>query len=193
MKYIGNYKEWVNPEWIERIKNSVGDECSIHQAANQQGDLPEQQELYRNFCKFGYDKKHFYVNMFTGGITKDILDFKVDPLPFINMEGKEWHWWFIKTLPGQLSHWHFDPHTVLHKNAERYWVALHDYQPGQIFIWEGGNLLTDFKLGDVFKFDYAAMMHGTANISFTPRYSFQCTVYDIEDRVHKNKFYVNNC
>lgn len=181
MKYIGNCKEWIHPDWIKRILETDGDICPLHQPSNQQGELPEQKELYKNFCSAGFDKRNFYVNMYTGGKTNDFSDFDVQPPKLINMDGKIWHWWFIKTMPGQLSHWHFDPHTVYYKNSERYWIALHDYQPGQIFTWKGGKLLTDFVAGDVFKFDEPHMMHGTANISMSPRYSFQCTVYEPEE------------
>jgi hypothetical protein len=189
MKYLGNVKNWIDQRWIDRILTTPGDPVPIHQPLNQQGSHPKQIELYDNFCKAGFDKRHFYVNMYTGGRTKDILDLEVPVPPIINVEGKIFHWWFIKTMPGQLSHWHFDPHCILHKTAERYWVALHDYVPGQIFVWEGGNILTDFVAGDVYQFDYAALMHGTANISMTPRYSYQLTVYDADDRVEKKHFY----
>jgi hypothetical protein len=193
MKYIGNCKEWIQPEWIDRILNTDGDVSPLHQPHNQIGELPEQKELYANFCRAGYDKRNFYVNMYSGGKTKDVLDFNVQPPDLIDMTGKVWHWWFIKTMPGQLSHWHFDPHTVFCKNAERYCIALHDYEPGQIFTWEGGHLHTNFVAGDVFKFDYPHIMHGTANISMSPRYNFQCTVYEpgtIDN--YDKKFYKKN-
>jgi len=193
MKYIGNCKEWIQPWWIERILSTDGDISPLHQPQNQNGELPEQKELYKNFCSAGFDKRKFCVNMYTQNKTTDILDFKVEAPELIDMTGKVWRWWFIKTMPGQLSHWHFDPHTVYYKDSERYWIALHDYEPGQIFTWKGGKLLTDFVAGDIFRFDQPHMMHGTANISMNPRYSFQCTVHKPEKvNLYNKKYYTTN-
>jgi len=193
MKYIGNCKEWIQPEWINTILETDGNITPIHQPQNQSGDLPEQQELYKNFCDAGFDKRKFYTNMYTENKTAGFLNFKVDPPKLIDMTGKVWRWWFIKTMPGQLAHWHFDPHTAFCKNSERYWIALQDYMPGHIFTWEGGNIMTNYVAGDIFKFDYAMMMHGIANISMVPRYTFQCTVHEPnEGEYYNKKYYTTN-
>jgi hypothetical protein len=190
MKYIGNCKDWVQDAWIERILSTDGDISPIHQPQNQQGELPAQQELYKNFCNAGFDKRNFYTNMYTQDKTENILDLNVEPPEVIDMTGRVWRWWFIKILPGQLAHWHFDPHTVYCKNAERYWIAFQDYEPGHIFTWEGGNLLSNYVKGDVYKFDRATMMHGVANIGMTPKYSLQCTVHEPnEDAPYDKKYY----
>lgn len=64
----------------------------------------------------------------------------------------------------------FDPVT---KSPEGYYairliVALDDYEPGQVFGFED-RYWTNWKAGDVISFDWAHLMHYTANASFNPR------------------------
>lgn len=189
MKYIGNCKDWIEQEWIDRIMTTNGDPCPIHQPANQIGDHKKQIELYNNFVTAGWQDKDFVVNMYTQGITKEVLDLDITVPPIIPIEGRNYHWWFVKMNPGQVTHWHFDPHTIKHTTAVRYWMALQDYEPGHVFIWENGGFLDDYKAGDIYCFDFADLYHSVLNLGMIPKISFQMTVHEFGDEVHKEKFY----
>lgn len=189
MKYIGNCREWIKQEWVDRILNTDGDPCPLHQPENQQGSLEKQKILYSNFLKGGWNELNFVVNMYTPNKTSDLKGLDVTMPPLITTEGMNFHWWFVKTNPGQLTHWHYDPHTVMHSTAKRYWVAMQDYEPGHVFIWENGGFLSEYKSGDVYEFSEADLYHGVVNMGLTPRFTFQATVYEFGDEVPKAKYY----
>ena len=86
---------------------------------------------------------------------------------------------------------HYDPHTKLQKTATRYWMAMMDYQPGHVFVYEGGNMMKNYKAGDLYSFDHADLMHGVTNLSMTPRLTFQFTTFEKGDKHIKKQFYVD--
>jgi len=187
MKYIGNYKEWINPALIDRILSTPGDPTLLNQPKNWIGH-PAHEAWYKDFCNAGYDKLNFYSNMYMS-LTKDIEDFKITPP--IELDDKEWNWWFIKFLPGSVACMHYDPHTKLQKTATRYWMAMMDYQPGHVFVYEGGQMMKNYKAGDLYSFDHADLMHGVTNLSMTPRLTFQFTTFEKGDEHIKKQFYVD--
>ena len=75
MKYIGNYKEWINPALIDRILSTPGDPTLLNQPKNWVGH-PAHEAWYKDFCKAGYNKLNFYSNMYMS-LTEDIKDFKI--------------------------------------------------------------------------------------------------------------------
>lgn len=187
MKYIGNFKDWINPVLLERILSTQGDPTLLNQPGNWVGH-PEHEAWYKEFCRAGYDKCSFYSNMYMS-LTKDIQGFDIKP-PF-DLEGREWTWWFIKFLPGSVACMHYDPHTKIQKTAKRYWMAMMDYEPGHVFVADG-IMMKNYKAGDVWTWDKADLMHGVVNLSMTPRLTFQFTTYEPGDKHVKKQFYVDH-
>jgi hypothetical protein len=130
-------------------------------------------EEYRMFHDAEY---HVFGNYFSllekFDLTFDILD---DPPPFLDYKDKHITWWFSKMSPGQLIPMHIDrakPDIEINK----YWMPWTDFEYGHIFNI-GETVLTDYKAGDVFKFNYAGDWHGACNIGFTNRAVLQITDY----------------
>ncbi len=187
MKYIGNYKEWINPAVLDRILTTDGDPTLLNQPKTWTGH-PEHEDWYRSFCNAGYDKKGFYCNMYMS-LTEDTKDFTITPP--IDIGDRKWYWWFIKFLPGSVACMHYDPHTKIMSTAKRYWMAMMDYHPGHLFVAEG-TMMKNYKAGDLWVFDNADMMHGVTNLSMIPRVTFQFTTFEEGDEHTKKKFYVDH-
>ena len=52
MKYIGNYKEWIDPILIDRILSTPGDPTLLNQPKNWVGH-PAHEAWYKDFCNAG--------------------------------------------------------------------------------------------------------------------------------------------
>jgi hypothetical protein len=189
MKYLGNYRDWIQPGLLDRILSTQGDPTLLNQPLTWRGN-PNHEAWYKEFCSAGYDKRNFYSNMYNEK-TEDIKDFTIVP-PIPVEEGKNFNWWFIKFLPGSVACMHYDPHTKIQKTAERYWMAMMDYHPGHLFVYEGGGMMKNYKAGDLWKFDNADLMHGVTNLSMIPRVTFQFTTYYPNDIYIKPKFYIDH-
>lgn len=188
MKYLGNYRDWIQPGLLERILSTPGDPTLLNQPLTWKGH-PEHEAWYKTFCKAGYDKRGFYSNMYNQ-YTEDIKDFTLAPP--IDIGDSAWDWWFIKFLPGSVACMHYDPHTKIYRTAKRYWMAMMDYHPGHVFVSEGGHMMTNYKAGDLWTWEKADLMHGVVNISMLPRVTFQFSTRDIHDVYDKPKFYVDH-
>ena len=166
MQYIGNYKSWINPIWIEEILNNTG---IGRPAEGQQPNTTEMEEEYRKAKNAGYLDDTVYFWMFD----KSNTTFDIAP-PFIN---SSFHWWITKMLPGNLMPMHKDPHTLYEKNSQRYWIPLLDWEPGHIFMYED-QVITNYQAGDVWKYAEAGALHGAANIGFLPRIILQVSTHE---------------
>lgn len=163
MKYIGNFKNWINSSWRQEI-------LSIEGQARPR-DWPPinavESAEYRKYQEAGYDLSA--VNWWV--YEEKDLSFKITP-PWCT---KEIHWWFTKLLPGQYMPMHVDPH-VASKPCKRYWMPFQDYCPGHIFVY-GNNMINNYREGDVYMFDQEFDIHGSANIGHVPRVMLLVTEY----------------
>jgi len=159
MKYIGNYKDWIDPKWMDIILNTDGQPMPKEWEAETEAEDVE----LSNVRNAGYNMNSinwwFYF--------KHHLNVDINP-PWCKNESM---YWFAKMNPGQFVPLHRDPVTF---PAKRYWMAMQDFEPGHVFIYgDDGNMIKDYKMGDVFEFNVSDMLHGAANISFSPRVVLQ--------------------
>lgn len=158
MKYIGNYKEWINSEWLTEVLSSNGFEGKIVVTSVSNKDRYAE---YQKAISAGYNTDTIYWWRYTNEITT----FDIVNPPWINSTNKL-TWWIVKQLPGQIQPMHVDVDKT--NNCRRYWIPLQDYEPGHIIVNEN-KLITNYITGDVYEFDTPLDYHGSANISFIPR------------------------
>ena len=162
MKYIDNFKHWIKQEWIDELLTSKG------MARFKEGprpDSPIMQAQWDNAVKAGYNLETEYFYMFD----KNNVSFEINP-PWC--EGKNFHWWITKMLPGNCMPIHTDPHTSYELNSQRYWIPLQYYQNGHWFVYNDV-VITDYKAGDVYQYDDSRDPHGAINVGITPRLVLQ--------------------
>lgn len=166
MELVGNFKEYVKQEWIDTILNSRG---MGRPAEGKTPDSPEEENEYRKALSAGYKSSDIYFYMFDKSNTAFNLE-----LPFID---KKYHWWITKMMPGNFMPMHVDPHSLYQTNSERYWMPWQDYHPGHIFLYED-TLVSNYKMGDLYRYDNSAALHGAANIGHVPRIVLQISTYE---------------
>lgn len=168
MKYIGNYSNWLNPNWLNELVVSSG----IGRPQNgKRPDSPEEEREYAKARAAGYKDDAVYFWMFD----KDNVSFDLPQPPFI--ENAKFHWWITKMLPGNFMPVHIDPHTEYEKNSKRYWIPFQDWEPGHIFVYED-QVITNYKAGDVWCYENSTALHGAANIGHTTRIILQISTYE---------------
>ncbi len=160
MKFIGNYKDWIDPRWMEIISSTPGHAMPREWEAEDENETTERE----NVRKAGYDMQAtqwwFYFK-------HNLQDIDINP-PWCKNES---YYWFAKMTPGQLIPLHRDP---VKFPCKRYWMAMQDFEAGHIFVYgDKGEMLTDYKMGDVFEFEDPQLLHGAANVSFTSRVVLQ--------------------
>lgn len=165
MEFVGNFKNWIDPTWIEFLKSNRG---IARPGEGQQPDSPEMVDQYNKARAAGYKDDDIFFYMFDRHNT----DFNIIP-PFTN---EPYHWWITKMLPGNFMPMHTDPHTSYQKDSKRYWIPLQDYQPGHIFMYED-TVITNYKAGDVWVYSDSNALHGAANIGHTVRLALQISTY----------------
>ena len=101
MKYIVNFKEWINPFWIDELLTLKG---MARFKEGPQPDSPIMQEQWDKAVKAGYNLETEYFYMFD----KNNVSFEINP-PWC--KDKNFHWWITKMLPGNCMPIHIDPHT----------------------------------------------------------------------------------
>jgi len=163
MKFIGNFKNWIDPRWVDYIMSNDGVERPG------KSENPDTEE-FRIASECGYDLTKTYWHSYDSRS----FPFKVK-LPF-QTKGYE-QWWFIKMTPGNFMPMHKDVFLPDKTNYIRYWMPLQDYQPGHIFIYDK-TFITDYKLGDMWVYDDPNIIHGASNIGYSPRLTFQCATYE---------------
>jgi hypothetical protein len=163
MILLGNYKEWIQPEWVTYMLETPGLACPRDKIVENQHELSDRASKNNT----GYDPSQVYWHAFM----KEHLPFNITT----PIETKNCIWWFIKMMPGQFMPMHMDndPNTTV----RRYWMPVIDYEQGHALIY-GDMLLTNYKAGDLYKFDNPNMLHGSCNIGFSPRLSFNMDVYE---------------
>ena len=167
MKYIGNYQNWIQQEWVDLILHTNGT------ARPRDGNTPDSKEMeyeYSRAKQAGYKDTDVYFWMFD----KSNVNFILPTPPWV--DGK-YHWWITKMLPGNFMPMHVDPHTLYEKNSCRYWMPLQDWKPGHVFMYEN-EVITDYKAGDVWMYRESGALHGAANIGYTPRLVLQVSTYE---------------
>jgi hypothetical protein len=155
MKYIGNYKDWIDPKWLDTILSTYGKPVPKEWEAQ---NLEEFEEVVaaRNA---GYKMNAIYCWFyFPPDVTIDS-----NP-PWCKNQVRMC--WFVKMDPGQFVPIHRDRFRL---PTTRYWVALQDYEAGHILVHgDDGAMIKDYKLGDVYQLDTANELYGESNISLTP-------------------------
>lgn len=169
MKFVGNFKDWIQDQWLVEFLSLRGDG---RPAEGQKPNTPEMLEEYRKALDAGYNADEIYFWMFD----KNNTPFDIPRPPWIG-NNKKFHWWVTKMLPGQFMPIHIDPHTIYENNSDRYWVPLHDWSPGHIFVYED-QVITNYKAGDVWVYSDSTALHGAANIGYTPRVILQISTHD---------------
>lgn len=166
MKFIGNYADWIDPNWGKLIMTTRGYGRPLE---GPQPNSSEMEEEYSKARSAGYTDNSIMFWM----LDKNNCDIEINP-PWIS--GK-YHWWITKMLPGNFMPMHQDPHTQFEKNSERYWIPFQDWEPGHIFMYED-QVITNYKAGDVWAYNEAGALHGAANIGHTSRIVLQISTYD---------------
>ena len=164
MKYIGNYKDWIDPSILEIILTTSGEKRPLESEIVDQ----RKSKMYKKWSEAGYDYKRlswqFYYSEHLGSV----------PTPF--RTDKKYKWWFSKMDPGEMFPLHIDSFPDKEENIKRYWMACQDRDPGHIFIYK--DIQVDWKAGDLYIFEDAREWHGTANIGFIPKVSYQLVIFD---------------
>jgi len=163
MIFIKNYASWLQPEWISFMLTNTG-------VPGPNGKIPENDhelEQFENSKRMGYDPTATYwYNFFSSNLPFEIIP----PIDAVNYD-----WRIVKQTPGQFMPMHVDQDTSV--NVKRYWMPLTDYAPGHIMIY-ANRLIKDYRAGDLFMFDNPHELHGTSNIGFSPRLSYNLDVYE---------------
>jgi hypothetical protein len=161
MKYIGNYAEWIRPEWVDYLMNNTGFERPGSKVLENEFEAEQNNAVSNN------------------GYANDVYWYKFTPenFPFdvtLPIEGTPKIWWFVKMVPGNLIPMHIDQDIETGKRTKLYWMSLVDYAPGHLIVCKD-QLLVNYKKGDLYMFDDANDLHGSCNIGFSPRLIFNFT------------------
>lgn len=159
MIYIGNFADWIQPDYIDFLLENQG--------IPKPNGIPEDDQ-----AKGIYD----FTKIFYYQFDQTNFPFKIT-CPF--SKTREYSWWIIKMLPGNIIPIHVDPHArnSSWKNVNRYWMALQDWELGHIFMYENVTLV-DYKKGDVFQYPQSNGIHGACNIGYNTRLVFQFTTFE---------------
>ena len=114
------------------------------------------------------DKIYFWM------LDKNNSSIAITKPPFVT---NNFHWWITKMFPGNFMPMHVDPHTLFEKNSKRYWIPLHDWEDGHIFMYKK-QVITNYTAGDVWEYNDSTAIHGAANIGYTPRIVLQISSCD---------------
>lgn len=161
MKYIGNYFEWIDPKWIQKVLETDGQ--ARPRDWSPVFDL--ETKAFDEAGKVGYNLKSVLWWVYE---SQD-LDIKIIP-PWCKGTVD---WWITKLMPGQYMPMHTDPFTH-YESCVRYWVPLQDYHDGHIFVYKD-HMISNYRAGDVYQYDSSTDIHGAANIGFVPRIVLQVT------------------
>lgn len=167
MKFIGNFADWIDPRWCEEVCNTRG------YGRPKEGPSPDTLEMAKEYEKAkvaGYSDTAIYFWMFD----KNNVNFEISQPPWIS---SKFHWWITKMLPGNFMPMHVDPHTFYQTNSKRFWIALTNWHPGHIIMYEDV-VLTNYKIGDVWEYTDSTAIHGAANIGHDTRVILQVSTYD---------------
>lgn len=159
MEFLFNAKDWVDTTWLEKILKQPGKPRPDFSELINEVESSQYQEAMD--CGYTFENPLWFI------YESDDLDIDINPYWCSGTVS----WWITKMIPGQYMPMHSDPFTHDSK-VLRYWVPLMDYEVGHIFIYKD-KMITDYRLGDVYRFDEAKEIHGAANIGYTPRIMLQ--------------------
>jgi hypothetical protein len=160
VEYIGNYANWINPEWISYLLTNPG--LSLPGETIVENDFEESQSSviqrrYPNSC---------YWHKFTPDVFPFELRLPIEVTPA--------DWWFIKMEPGQLLPMHTDQSDEVGRRTNLFWMALSDYESGHILL-VNDIVLTHYRKGDLYKFTDTNALHGSCNLGINTRLIFNFT------------------
>ena len=164
MRFIGNYKTWIKPEWIERILSTDGFVAPRDVNFSNEGRKAMHESEKRMYEVYGTDGEFFNL------LESSMLDFDIDP-PWIN---EDFHWWITKMKPGQFIPVHSDG--PKHMKGKRYWMPLTDWEQGHIFIYEDQSV-ANYKAGDLWVYNETMAPHGAINIGHSTRLVLQVSTF----------------
>jgi len=153
--YIGNYKNWIDNDWIDYINSHNGDLLPRNiKNINDEKFIEDTvyQIAFENWEKSRVSLIAYSHHNFPFEISIPI-DFQKNVLS----------WNFIKLKSGMMLPLK-KPEDKFFKQSTRYRMLLQDYEFGHVFI-VNGDLITDYKKGDVFKFNEATDWSGITNIT----------------------------
>lgn len=159
MKFIANYKSWLDQSILDTILSTAGDRRPTNEPLE-----PYKLELAKTLHNAGYtNDKIGWTLYYPSHFEKPIV-------PPIDI-GKG-HLWFCKLNPGDMFPMHQDLFENSDPNLKRYWMACQDSTPGHIFVYDKEPLV-GYKAGDLFEFTDSTAWHGACNIGFTPKITLQ--------------------
>lgn len=164
--FVKNYAEWIKPEWVEYMQAERG---MGYPGDKGQPENALEEAVWKEQTAKGYDMSKCYWYVFFD----ENMPFEIPPP--IKFENDMWL--FNKVMPGDVIPMHVDQDMHEGVTVTRYWMALQDYEDGHGFIVDG-ELITDYKKGDLFKFKDPAALHGSFNIGWTPRFTYNWVVFD---------------
>ena len=186
MHLQGNYKHWIPEGLIQTILDHDGDVTPVYQPDKWRGqadidrarvELEQAGYPELNYKFHQYTMQTECIKQFQTESYLKSLDFNINMMPICPFWCEYSHWWIVKYLPGDMQPMHFDPHLIGTEECLRYTMMLTDYVDGHIFTYDD-QLLTNYKVGDLFMWPDAMCLHGAANISMTPRISLQMSFYN---------------
>lgn len=174
MKYYGNYKKLIKPEWIDSLLETKGIEISPwkdHDESNNYNEIDLNQTLVNDekekelYINGAYDENLIMAEIFD----QRNIPFKLD-LGELNrfLRGD---WWIVKQKPGQFMPLHRDTPNI-HDNNFRFWMPWTDYSQGHVFIHEG-EFIKNYSSGDLYRYNQDNDLHGSVNIGLTTRIVLQ--------------------
>lgn len=162
MKYIGNCDEWIEDDFVKLLLTpNFGQKTP---SISEHFEDPQ----YQYWINQGFPSDRISFTF----IFQDHFDHNIT-LPKQFGDTKEW--WFSRLDPGDIVPWHADKFKYDESNIERYWIAMQDYIPGHIFLYENKPFV-DYKKGDIFLFNNPTAYHGAGNLSFIPKLSLQVAI-----------------
>lgn len=164
MKPVYNCKDWITDELLsELLDPTVGELTPVTQ-----DHYTDHQYLYWKSQGFNCDRIRFTF------IFQDHLKQQLT-LPTFFKNVKEF--WFSRLMPGDIIPCHSDKFKYDVDKIKRYWMAMQDYTPGHVFIYEN-QIFANYKKGDVFLFESPESMHAAANIGFSPKLTLQVSCFE---------------
>lgn len=178
LKYIGNFAEWIKPEWVQEVLDKEGPQIPrdyrVHEEMVQKavrGHFDEHawEEEKKDWeqMSYTYGDKVYFVMFDKPDLTFDLDEHRP---PFLDFEGP-FAWWVTKLNPGMFTPMHRDSYSV-EQESHKYWMAWTDWEPGQVLLTEDDAIIK-YKAGDVFKFEDPFVLHGAANAGQLPRVALQ--------------------
>ena len=180
LKYLGNYADWIKPEWLSEVLDNPGPQIPkdyrVHEEMVQKAMLghfneANWEEEHKDWqqMSYEYDDNVFFVMFDAPDVSFNLLDHRP---PFLDFDGP-FAWWITKLEPGKFTPMHRDTYSVS-TPTYKYWMAWTDWEPGQALMTED-DVIIKYKAGDVYRFEDPFILHGAANVGQLTRVALQIT------------------